>query len=81
MQSLNIRRLALFAANPNLLEEMIEANLVVRRNRRATIRGIGKWAREGMTGAVLCGVKVQPTVGELNAAISLARDVRVMRDH
>ena len=41
LQRLDIGRFTLFAANPDLFEEMIEANLVVGRSRRAAIGGIG----------------------------------------
>src|SRR5260370_5139696 len=81
MKALASGRLAFFAANPDLLEEMIEANLVVARNAGAAIGGVGERASERMARAVLRGVEMQVAMSKFDAAVGLARDVRVVRDH
>ena len=58
VQALHLCRLPFFAANPDLLEEMIEANLVIRGNRSATIPGVNEWAVERMARAVQRGIKM-----------------------
>jgi hypothetical protein len=73
--------LPFLSADPDLLEEMIEANLVIGGNRSAAIGGVGERARQRMARAVLGSIKVEAAVGELNAPIGLPRDVRVVRDH
>jgi hypothetical protein len=74
-------RLPFLPADPDLLEEMIEANLIVGGNRSAAIGGVGERARQRVARAVLGSIKVQATVGELNASVGLPRDVRVVGDH
>ena len=81
MEAGDLSRLPFLAANPNLLEKVIKSNLVVGGNRSAAIGGIGKRACQRVAGAVLCGVKVQVAVGEFDAAVGLASDVWIVRDH
>src|SRR5258708_21924193 len=78
----DMRRLPLFAANPDLLEQVIEANLVVCRNiAGAAVGGIDERAGEGMPRAVQRSVKLQVAVREFDSAIGLAGNVRVVGDH
>jgi hypothetical protein len=81
VKAVGLRGFAFFAADPNLLEEMIEANFVVRGNGCAAIGGVGERAIERLAGAVLRGVEVKMAVGELDAAVGLAGDVGIVRDH
>lgn len=78
---LGLRGLAFFTANPNLFEEMIEANFVVGGGGGAAIGGVGQRAGERMAGTVLRGVEMEMAVGEFDAAVGLAGDVGVVRDH
>ena len=71
---------SLFAADPDLLEQMIEANFVLG-GWIATVRGVGQGAGQRMTRAVLSGVEMETTVREFDAAICLTRDVGIVRDH
>src|SRR5256885_4285767 len=68
----HLSRLPFFIANPNLLEEMIEANFVVRRRRRAAIRSVCQRAIERLARTMLGGVKMEASVSELDAAVGLA---------
>src|SRR5580704_5730430 len=81
LQRLDIRRFSLFAANPDLLKKVVESNLVVGRNGSAAIGRVCEGTGERMAGAMLRGVEVQTAVGEFDAAVGLAGDVRVVRDH
>src|SRR5712664_2560030 len=81
MKNLDLRRLPLFAANPDLLEQMIEANLIVCRGAAAAVRGVDEWASERVAGAVQRGVKLQMAVGEFDAAVGLPRNVGIVCDH
>src|SRR6266852_1570390 len=75
------RRLPFLATNPNLLEEMVEANFVVRGNGCTTVRRVGERTSQRMARTMLRRVKVQVAVSQLDAAVSLARDVRVVCHH
>ncbi len=74
-------RLPFLAASPDLFQEMIEANLVVGRDGRATVRCVRQGTRERMARTMLRRVEVQVAVSQLDAAVRLARDVRVVRNH
>ena len=76
-----LRRLPFLAANPDLFEQMIDADFVIRRDRRAAVCGIRERAGHRMIRAVLRSVKGKMAVRKLDAAIGLARDVRIVRDH
>src|SRR5207302_2442181 len=81
MQMFRLSRLPFLAANPNLLEEMVESDFVVGGNRSATVRCVGERAIQWMARPVLRRVKVQMPVRQLDAPVRLARDVRVVRHH
>ena len=81
VQASHLSGLPFLAADPDLFEKMIEANLVVGGNRSAAVGGVGERAGERMARTVLRRVKVETAVGEFDAAVGLARDVRVVRDH
>jgi hypothetical protein len=85
MQRVHLGRLPYLAEDPDLFQKVIEANLVVGRNRGgnggAAIGGVGERARKRMAGAVLCRVKVEAAMGEFDTSVRLPRDVRVVRDH
>ena len=55
-------RFAFLAANPDLLKEMIKADVAGGGNGSAAIGGVGERALEGMTGAMLSGVEVKAAV-------------------
>src|SRR5713226_691676 len=80
MKALDLGRLAFFAANPDLLEQMIEADFVVTGN-GAAIGGVGQRAGERVARAVQRGIEMQAAMSKFDAAVGLARDVRVVRDH
>src|SRR5216683_2184595 len=80
-QEFRLRGLAFFAANPDLFEQMIDADVFVGGNWRTTIRGVGQRASHRMIGAVLRGIEGKVAVCKLDAAVSLACDVGVVRDH
>src|SRR5277367_4581853 len=80
-QRLDVRRLALFAANPDLLKKVIEANLIVGRSRSAAIGSVSERTSQWMARAVLRSVKVEAAMSEFDAAVGLARDIRIVRDH
>src|SRR5712692_8415146 len=79
VQALGLRRLPFFAANPNLLEKMVETNFVVGGNSCAAVTRVGKRAIQRMAWTVLRRIEVQVAVSEFDAAVRLARDVRVVR--
>ena len=60
---------------------MIDADFVIRRDRRAAVCGIRERAGHRMIRAVLRSVKGKMAVRKLDAAIGLASDVRIVRDH
>src|SRR5207253_9456012 len=74
VQVLRLRGLPFFTANPNLLEEMVEADFVVGGNRCAAIRRVSERTVERMARALLRRVEVQVAVSQLDAAVSLARN-------
>ena len=80
VEVIRLRWLAFFAANPDLLQQVIEANFVFRGG-IAAIRGIGQRTRQRMAWSVLRGVEMQMAVGQLDAAVGLTRDVGIVRDH
>src|SRR4029077_20416555 len=73
IEVLRFRWLALFAADPDLLQQMIEANFVFRGGIAAVGR-ISQGTRERMAGAVLRAVEMKMAVSKLNAAIGVASD-------
>src|SRR5712672_3339059 len=75
------RWLSFLAANPDLLEEVIETDLVVGGNVAATIGGVDQRAGQRMSRAVLQGIEVQAPMGEFDTAIGLAGNVRIVRNH
>src|SRR6267154_3265534 len=79
-QEFRLRGFAFLAANPDLFEQVIDADFFVGGNWRATIRGVGQRASHRMIGAMLRSVKRKMTVRELDAAVRLARDVWIVRD-
>jgi hypothetical protein len=85
VEARHLSGLPFLAADPNLFEKVIEANFVVGRNPSGnggtTIGGIGEWAGQRVTRAVLRGVEVQAAVGEFDAPVGLPRNIRVVRDH
>ena len=76
-----MRRLPFLAANPDLFEQMIDADFVVRRDWRAAVCGIRERTGHRMIRAVLRSVKGKMAVRKLDAAIGLPSDVRIVRDH
>ncbi len=62
---INMRCARFFAAHPDLFEEMIKANFVIRGGPHSRLRG----------------VENQMAMGELDAAVGLPGDIRVVRDH
>src|SRR6266849_6343755 len=68
-------------ADPDLLEQVIEADLVVARDVAATIGGVDQRAGKRMSRSVLRGIEVQASVGEFDTSIGLARNVRIVRNH
>ena len=60
---------------------MVESDFVVSGNRSATVRSVSERAIQWMARPVLRRVEVQVTVSEFDAAVSLTRDVRVVRHH
>src|SRR5712692_9908613 len=81
VQALGLRRLPFFAANPNLLEKMVETNFVVGGNSCAAVTRVGKRAIERMAWTVLRRIEVQVAVSQFDAAVRLARDLWVVRHH
>ncbi len=85
LQRIDARGLPFFAENPDLFEQVIEADLIVGRRRAgpgaATIGGVGERAEHRMIRALQQAVVVQAAVLQLDAAIGLARDVGIVRDH
>src|ERR1700704_5933023 len=81
MEALCLRRPPFFAANPNLFEEMVESDFIVGGSGSATVRRVGEGTSQRMARTVLRRVEVQMAVSKLDAAIGLARDVRVVRHH
>src|SRR5260370_9890449 len=78
-QEFRLRGLAFFAANPDLFEQMIDANVFVGGNWRATIGGVGQRAGHRMIGAVLRSIEGKIAVCQLDAAVSPTREVGIMR--
>jgi len=56
-EKFSLRRLPFLAANPDLFEQMIDADFVIRRDRRAAVCGIRERAGHRMVRAVLRSVK------------------------
>ena len=85
MQRVDACRLPFFAENPNLFEQVIEANLIVGRRcthaGATTVGGVCQRAKHWMIWALQRAVVVQAAVLQFDAAIGLTRDVRVVRDH
>ena len=71
VEVLRLRRLPFFAANPDLFEQMIDADFVIRRDWRTAVCGIRERTGHRMIRAVLRRVKVQMAVSQLDAPISL----------
>src|SRR5712672_3877485 len=80
-QSFYQRWLSFLAADPDLLEEVIETYLVVGRDVAATIGGVDQRAGQRMPRAVLQRIEVQAPVGEFDTAIGLTGYVRIVRNH
>src|SRR6267154_6256133 len=72
---LDLRGLPFLPANPDLFEQMVEADFVIAGNRRAAITGVGQRAGERVARAMLQRVKVQSAVSEVDAAVRLPRDI------
>src|ERR1700674_5471005 len=82
MKYLDMRRLSFLATNPDLLEQVIETNLVVRRYvAGAAIGGVDERAGERVAGAMQRSVKLQVAVRQLDAPVGLTRNVGIVRDH
>src|SRR5258708_28951523 len=81
VKNLGLRRLPFLAADPNLLEKMVETDLVVGGNGCAAIRRVSERASQRMARTMLRRVKVQVAMSELDAAVGLARDVLGGRHH
>src|SRR6267378_3859255 len=81
MEALGLCRLSLLSANPDLFEQVIEADFVVGRNGSAAVRRVCKRAIERMARAVLQRIEMQMPVGQLDAAVGLACNVRIVRHH
>src|SRR6266404_4582922 len=81
MQMFRLSRLPFLAANPDLLKQMVKADFVVRGRRRAAIRGICERAIQRMAWPMQCCIKMQVAMRQLDAAVRLACDVRVVRYH
>src|SRR5580658_5748884 len=81
LQRFDLCRPALFAADPDLFEKVIEAYLVVWRRRGAAIGGIRERTSKRMARAMLRGVEVETAVSEFDAAVGLPRDIWIVRDH
>jgi hypothetical protein len=85
MQRIDACRLPFLAKNPDLLEEMIEADLVIggRRARTgaATIDGIRERAQHRVIRPLQRAVVMQAAVLQFDAAVGLARDVGIVRNH
>src|ERR1700739_1907340 len=81
VKDFDLRRLTFLTANPDLLEQVIEANLVVGRNVAAAIGGVdegtGQRGARGGDGRV----ELEVAMREFDAAIGLPCNVWVMRDH
>src|SRR5205085_2880860 len=80
-QARNLGGLAFLATNPNLFQQVIEADFVVGRDGLTAIWRVHQRAIERLAGAVQRGVEMQVAMGQFNAAVRLARDIRVVRDH
>src|SRR5215472_8300702 len=80
-ESFHLRGLPFLAANPNLLEQVVKANFLIGRDGLATVGCVHQRTAKRLTRAMHCRVKMQVAVSEFDAAVGLARDVRVMRDH
>ncbi len=74
-------RLPFLAANPDLFQEMIETNFVIGRSGSAAVRRVRERTSQRMARTMLRRVEVQMAVSKLDAAVGLARDVRVVRHH
>jgi hypothetical protein len=81
MEALGLCRLPFLTANPNLLEQVIETDFVIGRNGSTAVRRVRERAIERMARAVLLRIEVQMAMGKLDAAVGLARNVRIVRNH
>ena len=79
-KAIDLRLLPFFATDPDLLEEVIEADFVVGGG-GAAVGGIGEGTRKRMAGSVLDGVEMDMAMGELDAAVGLAGDVGIVSNH
>jgi len=80
-QSFHQRWLSFLAADPDLLEQVIETDLVVGRDVAATIGGVDQWAGQRMTRAVLQRIEVQAPVASSMRRSALTGNVRIVRNH
>ncbi len=81
MKSVHSRGLAFLAEDPDLFEEVVEADFVVGGGGAAAVGGVGERAKKRMIGAVLRAVVMQMAVLKLDAAVGLPGDVGVVGDH
>src|SRR5579885_1317142 len=78
---------AFFIANPDLLEQVVEANLFFRARRlagrraRATAGRIRQRTSQRMPRPMLRGIEMQAAMRQFDAPVRLARDIRIVRDH
>src|SRR3977135_1583330 len=81
MESLDLRWVPFLRTNPDLLEQMIEADFVIGRNGSAAVCCVRERTIERMARSVLQRIEMQMSVGKFDAAVGLARNVRIMRHH
>src|SRR3954468_11753742 len=67
-------------ADPDLFQQMIEANFVFC-GWIAAVSSVGQRASQRMAGSVLRGIKMQTAMREFDATVRPTRDVGIMRDH
>src|SRR5258708_21603781 len=81
VKELGLRRLPFLAADPNLLEKMVETDLVVGGNGCAAVHRVGERTIERMARTMLRRVEVQVAMIELDAAVGLAPAVPGVPHH
>jgi len=81
VQVLRLRWLPFLGAHPNLFEQMVKADFVVGGNGGAAVGRVSERAIQRVTRPVLRRVKVQMAVSQLDASVSLARDIWIVRYH
>jgi len=85
LQGVDAGGLPFFAKNPDLLEQVIETDLIIGRRRfrpsAATVGGVCERAEHRVVRTLEQAVVMQVAVLQFDAAIGLARDVGVVRDH